>query len=95
MSAYVVVDVTIIDPNAYAEYTKQVPATVAAYGGEFIVRGGNVYVMEGSWSPKRFVVIKFENSDRAKQWLHSDEYRPLAAMRHQAADSNLIIVEGV
>jgi uncharacterized protein (DUF1330 family) len=95
MAAYVVVDVTITDPALYAEYMKQVPPTIVAYGGEFVVRGGKVDVMEGSWSPKRFVVIKFESGARAKQWLHSDDYRPLAEMRHRAATSNMLIVEGV
>ena|SRR5579859_2488334 len=95
MAAYVIVNVDITDPMAYPEYTKLVPPTIAAYGGEFLVRGGKVETMEGVWAPKRLVVIKFENAARAKQWLDSEEYRPVRAMRHQAATSQLIIVEGV
>ena len=59
------------------------------------MRGGKVETMEGDWAPKRLVVIKFENVTRARQWLDSEEYRPLKAMRHQAAKSQMIIVEGV
>jgi uncharacterized protein (DUF1330 family) len=95
MAAYVIVDVDISDPVAYPEYVKQVPPTIAAYGGEFLVRGGKVDTMEGDWLPKRLVIIKFESVARAKQWLDSEEYRPIKAMRHRAARSNLIIAEGV
>ena len=40
MAAYIIVDVKVTDPNTYQGYTKLVPATVEAYGGKFIVRGG-------------------------------------------------------
>ncbi|MHB8629734.1 MAG: DUF1330 domain-containing protein [Aggregatilineales bacterium] len=95
MAAYVIVDVTIIDPTAYTEYTKLVPATLAIYGGEFIVRGGKTETVEGDWSPKRVVVLKFESVARAKQWLESEEYGPVKAIRHRSAMTNMIIVEGV
>ncbi len=95
MAAYVIVDVTITDPAAYTEYTKLVPATLAPFGGEFIVRGGKVEVAEGNWSPKRVVVLKFETAERAKAWLDSDAYGPVKAIRHRSATTNMIIVEGI
>ena len=40
MSAYVIVEISVHDPQAYEEYKKMTPASIAAYGGRFIVRGG-------------------------------------------------------
>ena len=95
MAGYVIVDVTVTDPVAYQEYTKLVPATIAAYGGEYIIRGGAVEVVEGDWKPARFVVLKFESVARAKEWLYSPEYTPLKQMRFASAISHMIIVDGV
>ena len=40
MPAYVIADVTVTDATAMEEYRKQVPATIAKYGGRYLVRGG-------------------------------------------------------
>jgi uncharacterized protein (DUF1330 family) len=57
MPAYVVVDIEITDPPAFEEYRKGVPATVAKYGGRFVVRGGKSETPEGSWHPKRLALL--------------------------------------
>ena len=56
MAAYVVVDVDVQDSVKYEEYRKTVLPTLQAYGGRFLARGGNVDVLEGTWSPKRLVI---------------------------------------
>ena len=71
------------------------PATIAKYGGRFIVRGGKFETLEGNWNPKRLVVLAFPSGEQAKRWYDSAEYRPLKAMRLKASESNLILVEGV
>ena len=40
MAAYVIVDLEVTDAARFAEYRQRVPATIAAYGGRFLVRGG-------------------------------------------------------
>jgi uncharacterized protein (DUF1330 family) len=95
VAAYVVVEVNVTDPQLYAEYGKGVSATIAAYGGKFLVRGGAVEAKEGSWNPKRVVVLEFASMDQARKWYHSPEYKPLLEMRLKAADAKLILVEGV
>ena len=94
MPAYILADVTITDPEAFKEYSRQVPATIAAYGGKYQIRGGAVEVMEGTWNPKRLVVIEFESASQAKQWLDSPEYQPLKQMRQKASSTNMILIEG-
>ena len=40
MPAYIIVDVDIHDPVIYEDYKKLTPASIAAFDGRFIVRGG-------------------------------------------------------
>ena len=66
-----------------------------AYGGRYLVRGGKLEALEGSWSPKRFVVIEFPSVEQAKKWWHSQEYAGPKAIREASARSNFIVVEGM
>ena len=95
MSAYIIVDVRVTDPEVYVGYTKLVPATVEAYGGKFIVRGGAAENMEGDWEPNRVVVLEFESVAQAKAWYNSEEYREPKGIRHSASHAKMIVVEGV
>lgn len=95
MAAYFIVDVDIHDAAGIEEYRKGVPATLAKYGGRFLVRGGTFEKLEGSWQPKRLVVLEFPSVEQAKRWYDSPEYRDLKVMRQKAAATNLVLVEGV
>jgi uncharacterized protein (DUF1330 family) len=95
MSAYVIVDIDIKDELGYQEYKKLSSSSVEAHGGKFIVRGGRTEPQEGTWIPKRLVIIEFESMHRARTWLTSPEYTIAKAIRHSTADANLVIVEGV
>ena len=95
MPAYVIVDVTVTDPVVMEEYRKQVPATLAKYGGRFIVRGGAHQTVEGEWKPNRLVVLEFPSMEQAKRWYDSEEYREPKAMRLRAGRANLVMVEGI
>lgn len=94
MSAYLVVDIEVTDPEAYEEYRKQVPPLVAKYGGKYLVRGGPFEILEGDWTPKRLVVLEFPSITAAKQFYDSEEYRPVKAIRLKTTNSNLVLVEG-
>jgi uncharacterized protein (DUF1330 family) len=94
MAAYVIVDIEVHDDPGMAEYRKLVPATVEKYGGRFAVRGGAFEVREGSWQPRRIVLLEFPSMDAARRWYDSPEYAPLLAMRRKASRANLVIVDG-
>ncbi len=94
MSAYIVVEVDVKDPERYANYRAMVPASLEVYGGKFLVRGGAVENLEGNWIPSRFVIIEFESVDRAKQWWDSDEYREARNLRQATSHTKMIVVEG-
>ena len=95
MPAYIIADVTVTDPAAMEEYRKLVPATLAKYGGRFVVRGGAHQTVEGDWKPNRLVVLEFPSLEQAKRWYDSDEYREPKAMRLRAGRTNLVMVDGI
>jgi uncharacterized protein (DUF1330 family) len=95
MTAYLIVDVEVIDAPAYEEYRKQVPAIIAAHGGRYLVRGGASEVLEGTWHPHRSVVLEFPSMAAIKAFWTSAEYQPLRALRERAARSSLVAVEGI
>lgn len=94
MRAYVIVDITIKDPQIYEHYKKLTPASIAAYDGKFVVRGGRTINMEGDWKPERIVVAEFPSVERAEEWWHSEGYEQAKKIRHASADTRMIIVEG-
>ena len=95
MAAYIIVDVEITDKARYDEYIKVVPPTIARYGGRFLVRGGKAESLEGSWRPKRVVVLEFDSVERAKEWWASEEYSAPKRLRQSASITDLIVVQGV
>lgn len=95
MAAYIIAEIEVTDPEAYEEYRRQVPPTITQYGGRYIVRGGAAENLEGDWQPKRIVVTEFASVTRAKEWLNSPEYGATKEIRHRAAESRMIVVEGV
>ena len=95
VSAYLIADITVTDPAEYEEYRKLVPASLAEYGGEFVVRGGQHDVLEGDWRPSRLVVIRFPSLAQAHAWHESAEYAPALAIRRRTALTNSVVVDGV
>ncbi|MGH2606389.1 MAG: DUF1330 domain-containing protein [Anaerolineales bacterium] len=95
MSAYVIVDIDVTDPQGYEAYKQAAPAAVALFGGKYLARGGRTEVLEGEWRPKRIVILGFESVERAREWLDSAEYSPARKQRHATARSNMIVVEGL
>ena len=94
MKAYVIADINVNNPDLYAEYRRQVPATVEQHGGRFLVRGGANETLEGNWHPTRVVVIEFPDMAAAKAWYTSQEYGPLIMLRQKASTGSVILVEG-
>ena len=95
MSAYLIAEVTVTDPTVFEQYRAGVPATIAAYGGKYLVRGGALELLEGSWQPKRVIILQFDSMARLKDWYRSKEYAPLLALRKKSATTNVIAIEGV
>ena len=95
MSAYVITDVEITDASLYGEFLERVTSTVEAHGGRFVVRGGEIEVTLGDWTPKRLAILKFDSIQQVQVWLSSPEYVALDSIRAKSANVNMVVVEGL
>lgn len=95
MPTYLIAEVNPKNPEAYSEYLSKVPKIVSKYNGKYLVRGGKISHHEGNWKPKRMVVVKFPNREKAMAFYDSKEYGKFKLIRNKVADSNLIFVDGI
>ena len=92
---YVIAEIEVVDASTYEGYTSAAAPIAAQYGGRYIVRDGEIHLAEGDAPSGRAVVLEFTNLTSAQAFLNSDEYRPVAEIRHKAAKSRIMIVEGI
>ena len=95
MAVYLICDVAVKDAAAYETYKAQVPAFIRKHGGEYLVRGGPHEVIEGDWKPTRLVIFRFPDAASVKAFVDDPDYRPLAALRHRVARTDMVMVEGL
>jgi uncharacterized protein (DUF1330 family) len=80
---------------AIVQYLERIDATLAPFGGRFIVHGGGkLEVLEGNW-PGNVVMIEFPDRERARAWYASEGYQQILPLRTQNARGNVILVDGV
>ena len=94
MAAYLIANLTITDPVRFEEYRRQVSKVIANAGGFYLIRGGEVTVLEGDPGLQRLVVVEFSDVEAVRSFYDSDEYRPLLALRQSAATGSVAIVDG-
>ncbi len=95
MTAYMIAQVEVADPDAYSLYTAQTPGLIEQYGGRFVVRGGNPEVLEGTLPGSRIVVIAFDDRAAAERFYRSPEYQKILPLRLAASTGISCIVDGV
>jgi uncharacterized protein (DUF1330 family) len=94
MPVYLIIDITVIDPDVYGEFLAKVPAVVEQYGGRYLARSAEVSTMVGDWRPEWIVLIEFESVEQVQGFFASPEYQALVPLREQSAATRAIIVEG-
>ena len=96
MPAIMIVDVKEVwDKEAYAEYVRLVPQTVAKFGGRYLARGGAAENVAGDWIPGRVVLIEFDSKLQFDSWWNSPEYAAAKPLREKSARVDAIVVEGL
>ncbi len=68
MSTYLIVDITVHNPEMFKEYARKAQPFVEKHSGVYLVRGGEVQILEGTWSPQRLVVVEFPDKESAKEF---------------------------
>jgi uncharacterized protein (DUF1330 family) len=95
MPAYIVIEANIHDPEQYERYKAASPDAVHSGGGRFVVRGGELAVLEGDWEPARLVILEFPDLEAAKRWYVSPEYEEVKRLREGAATLRMVAVQGL
>jgi uncharacterized protein (DUF1330 family) len=94
MPAYVIVNIEVTDQDAFEHYRAAVPEVLARFGGRYLVRGGDLHVIEGEPPLNRLVILEFPDMDRARAFYSSEDYAPLLKLRMAAARSEMVLVDG-
>jgi len=95
MAGYVIAIVEVTNAEGYQEYSRQVPATIAKYGGRYLVRGAKMELREGEWPGPRTVIVEFPSLARALEWYDSPEYKLLRTIRQANSRARFAFFEGV
>ena len=96
MAAYAISEVEVLNEEQAQFYRELAEASVARYGGRYLVRGAMPQVPEGDWPPDdRVVVVEFPDMARLREWYASPEYAEALAVRQTALGRRLLFVEGV
>lgn len=91
---YLIGQITVTHPEGYAVYSAQVPETIAAFGGKYLVRGGRATQLEGQAQGERHVVIEFPNRESAEAWYDSDAYQRILPHRLRHSIGTLVLIDG-
>jgi uncharacterized protein (DUF1330 family) len=95
MPAFFVAEIETTNEAAMEPYRAAVPATIAQYGGRFLIRGGATELVEGGPEPKRVVILEFADTAAVKRWYNSPEYQKILPIRLANSTGRAFIVEGV
>jgi uncharacterized protein (DUF1330 family) len=95
VAAYVIYQGEVLDAKRYDEYKTKGAASILAAGGRYLVRGGDIEVLEGEAPAGCTVVLEFPSKQAALDWYRSDEYTEIRKIREGAARARMYVVEGV
>ena len=95
---YAIVDISeVTDPEAFKAIPNSPtvsPSGLAALGGRYIIRTENITALDGT-PPKRFVLIAFDNVEKAKAWNASAPMAEINGIRAKATKSRSFVAEGM
>ncbi|CDX23183.1 conserved hypothetical protein [Mesorhizobium sp. ORS 3324] len=95
MTAYAIAHMRHVTPGPWiVEYLEKIDATLAPFGGRFLVHGGEVEVVENSW-PGYAIVIEFPDRQHVRDWYNSPAYRAILNLRTDNSQSDVVFVDGV
>jgi uncharacterized protein (DUF1330 family) len=91
--AYVIAEVEVTDPAAFADYVAKAVPTLGPNGAQFLARS-KAHSKEGTAPIGEIVMLKFESLEAAEKWYASGAYRECIPLRQRAANTRLFIIEG-
>lgn len=95
MAAFLISDVSVRDADAFQVYRTRAAASIARHGGKYLVRGGEIEILEGTWGPSTIIVVEFPSMEQARAWYRSPEYASALEVRDEALSRSLVLVDGI
>jgi uncharacterized protein (DUF1330 family) len=95
VTAYVIYQGEVSDPDRYEQYKPMAAASIEAAGARYVVRGGETRALEGEPPAGRTVVIEFPTLQAAVDWYHGEQYAAAREVRAGAATARMFVVDGV
>lgn len=96
MAAYVIAESQQVDNPEVQKYRQLAVASIAKYGGRYLVRGALPDALEGSWPvTDRMVVIEFPSLEQAKCWYRSPEYTEARSMHSDPSGRRMLFIPGI
>lgn len=92
---YLITDTKVINPERFEEYRKFSAGGVSRAGGRYLVRDGQVEVLEGGWQPTRLAMVEFVDIGAVESRLDSEEFHAARDLRINAAMVDMILIEGL
>ena len=95
MSAYVIVEFTVKDPDVYREkYAGNAGQTAKEYGAE-VLANSNWEILDGDPSLSSGAIVRFPDHETALRWYNSPEYQQLIEVRGIAMDVRFSLLDGL
>jgi uncharacterized protein (DUF1330 family) len=93
VTAYVVIDVKVSDPEGFGRYAREAAELLGRYGGRNILFDQKPVVLEGAWQPSSLVIQEFPDAATVTRWYNSPEYQRLKEMRERYSQITLVVGE--
>jgi uncharacterized protein (DUF1330 family) len=93
VTAYVVIDLKVSDPEGFADYAREAADLLGRYGGRNVLVDMKPTVLEGTRQPAGLVIQAFPDAATATRWYHSPEYQRLKEIRERFSELTLVVGE--
>jgi uncharacterized protein (DUF1330 family) len=100
MTAYLISEVEVADPDGWDRYAAIAAPAIGRYGGRYLVRRASPEVAERDWPDvqppdQQVIVVEFPTMDALHRWYGSADYAPALSIRKTAVKRRLLFVHGV
>jgi len=93
MSAYLIVNYDVDDPELYAEYQQgAAPALQIGSATEIVVFDPDSQQVEGESTGKQTVVLKFGSMEKAREIYESGDYQAVVGKRHASTSKHFAVL---
>ena len=92
MSAYLVANAKVTNPEALKKYQEVAVKLMAKYGGEYVFADPNSVSVEGN-SEHLTVVLRFPSMDKLQGWYNSPEYQEVLPLRTENSEGIVVFAQ--